>query len=148
MQELKHSLDNYIYRVNNKSIMPSRNYTLFFIVSVGFVLICIAFITILGQTTNKEGDNSDIRAKATVTNSLRLVGFVNSVDTSLRTVVVSSVKFENKEKESADMGVWTVTLPKEVSASNVRTGKRVVISADAAQFDVATKTLTALGFNQ
>jgi len=128
--------------------MPSRNYTLFFIFSVGFVLICIAFITILGQTTNKDGQNSDIRAKATVANSLRLVGVIDSIDPAAQTVVVSGLKFENKETETADMGTWIVTLPREVVASSLRVGKRAAISADASLFDASNKTLTAVGLNQ
>lgn len=128
--------------------MPSRNYTLFFVLSVGFVLICIAFITILGQTTNKSGENSDIRAKATVSNSLKLVGLVSSVDQSTRTIKVSGLKFENKASETADMGEWLVSLPTETNASQIRQGKRIIINADAAKFDITSKTLTALAVNQ
>ncbi len=124
--------------------MPSKNYTLFFILSVGFVLITMAFITILGQTTSKDGEATDIRAKATVANSLKLVGNVISIDPSTRTLVVSDVKFESKKNETQTMGTWTVTIAGDVNMTTITPGRQVLISADASTFNITNNTMTAL----
>jgi hypothetical protein len=122
--------------------MPSKNYTLFFIFSVGFVLISIAFITILGQTSKKDGENVDIRAKATVANSLKLIGIVTDVKEG--SITVGQLKFESKKDEASDMGTWEVTIPPTVNHSGVSIGKKVFINADASTFNTAQKTMTAL----
>ncbi len=124
--------------------MPSKNYTLFFIFSVGFVLISIAFITILGQTSKKDNGNVDIRAKATVANSLKLVGTVSEVNAAERTMTVENIKFESKQTESATMGTWVVKQPTDGSANSISTGRKVLISADAGSFNTSAKTMTAL----
>jgi hypothetical protein len=118
--------------------MPSKNYTLFFILSVGFVLISIAFITILGQTSDRDGSNADIRAKATVQNSMQLEGVVESVD--LGTIIVNNVKFVDNP-DAKPMGTFTVTVPADVRVSP---GQSVALSVDAATFNVPNKSFTAL----
>ena len=124
--------------------MPSKNYTLFFILSVGFVLLSIAFITILGQTSKKDNGNVDIRAKATVANSLKLVGVVTAIDPSTRTLTIDQVKFESKANETKNMGMWVVTQPADFKSGSVTIGKNVFINADAATFNTTAKTMTAL----
>lgn len=127
--------------------MPSKNYTIFFIFSVGFVLISIAFITILGQTSKKDNGNVDIRAKATVANSLKLVGTVADIDVVSRTATVNQIKFQSKETEAGDMGSWTVTLPTDFKSGSVTAGRKIFINADAASFNTSAKTMTALSVN-
>lgn len=122
--------------------MPSKNYTLFFILSVGFVLISIAFITILGQTSDKDSGTTDIRAKATVANSLKIIGTVSEIGAG--TMNVSQVKFESKANEAGDMGNWVVTLPADYKAGSISVGGSVLISADASSFNTSGKTMTAL----
>jgi len=124
--------------------MPSKNYTLFFIFSVGFVLLSIAFITILGQTSKKDNGSADIRAKATVANSLKLTGVVGSMDPGARTLTVDQVKFESKENEASNMGTWIVTEPADYKAGTVTIGKKVLLSIDASTFNASSKTMTAL----
>lgn len=127
--------------------MPSRNYTLFFVLSVGLVLVCIIFITILGQTQKKDDGTTDIRAKATVSNSLKLVGVVSDIDTSNRIVKIDQLKFDNKASEQANMGLWTVTVPSDYNISSLSTGKKVFINADASTFDITNKTMVALAIS-
>ena len=128
--------------------MPSKNYTLFFIFSVGFVLISIAFITILGQTSKKDNGNVDIRAKATVANSLKFIGIVGTVDSSARTITVDQVKFENKKDEPASMGTWVVKQSPDIQPGSIMAGNKILISADAATFDASAKTMTALAITK
>lgn len=118
--------------------MPSKNYTLFFILSVGFVLISIAFITILGETSSRDGGSTDIRAKATVQNSMQLEGVVAS--SSNGSIVVDNIHFADNA-DAAPMGTFTVVVPE---GTPVRSGDTVVLSVDAATFNVAQKTFTAL----
>lgn len=127
--------------------MPSKNYTLFFIFSVGFVLVSIAFITILGQTSKKDNGNVDIRAKATVANSLKLIGVVSGTDPGARTITVDQVKFENKQNEDGNMGTWTVNQPSDFQPSSVSVGKKVFLNADAKSFNTSSKTMTALAIS-
>lgn len=127
--------------------MPSKNYTLFFILSVGFVLLSISFITILGQTSSKEGPNKDIRAKATVQNSLSLTGIVSSIDTGSRTFVVDQVKFVNNDEAPA-MGTFTATVATGVDMKTIKVGTTIRLSVDAASFNTQGKTFTVLAVNR
>lgn len=120
--------------------MPTKNYTLFFLLSVGFVLISIAFITILGQTNNRDSGAADIRAKATVQNSMQLEGDVASVDTKAWTMVVNNVTFADNQT-AKPMGTFTVIIPNN---TNVKSGQRVVLAVDSQSFNVTSKTFAAL----
>lgn len=123
--------------------MPSKNYTMFFILSVGFVLVSIAFITILGQTSSSSTENRDIRAKATVQNSLQLTGVVTSSDTIARTLVLSNVRFANNDT-AQDMGTFTAQVDSGVEITTVRSGTSVVVSVDASTFNAGEKTFRVL----
>lgn len=118
--------------------MPSKNYTLFFVLSVGFVLISITFITILGQTSSKDKGTTDIRAKATVQNSMQLQGVVGTVDGT--TLTVTDVSFADNDS-AKPMGTFTVIVPAETS---VVRGQRVLLYVDSATFNIAEKKFTAL----
>lgn len=126
--------------------MPSKNYTLFFILSVGFVLLSIAFITILGQTSKPDTGSADIRAKATVQNALKLVGVIEGV--SGNTLKIGQVKFESKKDEVTNMGSWTVTAPSSFQPGSLSTGMKVFLSVDASTFNTETKTMTALAISK
>lgn len=122
--------------------MPSKNYTLFFILSVAFVLVSIAFITIIGQT-NSRNSGSDIRAKATVQNSLQLLGTVSSVHSSDQTLVIDNVRFVNNDS-TGTMGTFTGVAGEDVSFSQIKQGMNILMSVDAGTFSVGEKTFTVL----
>lgn len=124
--------------------MPSKNYTLFFILSVGFVLLSIAFITILGQTSSPDTVSKDIRAKATVQNSMQLTGTVSLVDGG--SITVDNVQFIDN-KNAASMGTFVATPGPGVSLNNIRIGTTVRLSVDAATFDTQRRTFTVIGIN-
>ncbi len=124
--------------------MPSKNYTLFFILSVGFVLLSIAFITILGQTSSTDSVSKDIRAKATVQNSMQLTGTVSLVDVG--SLTVDNVRFADNDS-AASMGTFTAFPGSGVSLNNIRVGSTVRLSVDASTFDTQKKTFTVLRFN-
>lgn len=124
--------------------MPSKNYTLFFILSVGFVLLSIAFITILGQTSSTDSVSKDIRAKATVQNSMQLTGTVSLVDAG--SITVDNVRFADNDN-TASMGTFTAYPGSGVSISNIRIGSTVRLSVDASTFDTQKKTFTVLRIN-
>jgi hypothetical protein len=125
--------------------MPSKNYTLFFIMSVGFVLISIAFITILGQTSKSgNGDTVDIRAKAGVANAMKVTGTVASYNSSTNLLVVNNINFQNADASSKGMGTWMVTPPAKDFVPSSVIGRQVIISVDSATFNTGNKTLTAL----
>lgn len=129
--------------------MPSKNYTLFFVMSVGFVLISIAFISILSQTKKTEnGENVDIRAKAGVANSMKVTGVVASYNASENTLTVNNVNFQNANANSPGMGTWTVVPPVKDFEPLSSVGKKVTIFVDAASFNTSAKTLTALDIKQ
>ena len=127
--------------------MPSRNYTLFFFLSIGLVLVCIAFITILGQTDKKDTGNADIRAKASVSNSLQLVGIISDIDSTNQVLSVDQVKFENKSSEPDSMGLWKMSVPRDYKILSIPVGKKIYINVDAATFNVTQKTMVALAIS-
>lgn len=124
--------------------MPSKNYTVFFIFSVGFVLASIAFVTVLQQTSKKEGVSSDIRAKATVQNSIKLVGVITGTQSDNGTITVSDVRFQDATPDAKSMGNFTVTVPANTPSSDLRVGGRVLLAVDAATFNAGAKTMKAL----
>lgn len=124
--------------------MPSKNYTLFFVISVGFVLLSIAFITILGQAGNKNASPDDIRAKAGVASSVHVTGTVLSYDAAANTMSVANIQFSNASPDAKTMGTWTVTPRIQDFVPSNYVGKRVDISVDATTFDTGAKTLTAI----
>lgn len=126
--------------------MPSKNYTLFFILSVVFVLLSIGFITILGQhSSNPEDTSADLRAKAGVAASLKLTGTVSAYNPGDNTLVVNNVKFDNSGSNGLSMGTFTVTIgQKDFTTSLAKPGTALLLSVEASSFNTSTKTMTAV----
>jgi hypothetical protein len=125
--------------------MPSKNYTLFFIFSVAFVLLSIGFITILGQKSSNPDDTStDLRAKAGVAAALKIKGTVSAYNPGEKTLIVNNVQFDTAGQNDKSMGTFTVTVTqKDFQASLGRPGTNVLLSVDAESFNTLQKTMTA-----
>lgn len=121
--------------------MPGKQSTLFFIVSVFFLLLAIGFVAILTQRTT--GDSADIRAKATTATALKLNATVVSFERLTNTLMVSNVQFADGEQQKVP-GQWEVIVPINVDGNSFAPGRIVTIAIDAPTFNLATKKVTAL----
>ena len=99
------------------------------------VLIIVGIITtaIIGAVKNNDS-SSDIRAKAGVTNTLKLTGFVGSVDDINGTITVENVQFDEGSRSGPahNYGTWTVTPPRTFSLFSAQSGKKITFTVTSA----------------
>lgn len=120
-------------------MQPKQNNLLFFVGSVGLLVVAIGIIAFLqGRATSQEA--TDVRARAGATSNLELTGTVSSVDYDNTVFMINNAKFKNGEQS---LGSWTVTPPAGFSLSSLSSGKTVVLSVRPETFDASTHTLSA-----
>ncbi len=111
------------------------------------VLIIVGIITtaIIGAVKNS-ASTSDIRAKAGVTNTLKLTGFVGTVDDISGTISVENVQFDESSRSGPahNYGTWTVTPPRAFSLLSAQPGKKVTFTVQTESFNVAVKKVSAV----
>lgn len=111
------------------------------------VLIIVGIITtaIIGAVKNNDS-SSDIRAKAGVTNTLKLTGFVGSVDDINGTITVENVQFDEGSRSGPahNYGTWTVTPPRTFSLFSAQSGKKITFTVQTESFNVAVKKVVAV----
>lgn len=111
------------------------------------VLIIVGIITTAIISAVKNNDStSDIRAKAGVTNTLKLTGFVSTVDDINGTITVENVQFadESRSGPAHNYGTWTVTPPATFSLFSAQPGKKVIFTVQTESFNVAVKKVSAV----
>ena len=113
--------------------------------SVMFILFAVALVAILDRT-GSNSTSSDVRARASATNALELMGTVNSVNEADGTLIVDTVYLadENRTGNAQSLGTWTVTAPEAgFNFASVSPGQNVKIGIDAKTFLVENRTVTA-----
>ncbi len=111
------------------------------------VLIIVGIITtaIIGAVKNSDS-TSDIRAKAGVTNTLKLTGYVGTVDDVNGTITVENVQFDETSRSgpATNYGTWTVTPPQQFSLFTAQPGKKLTFTVQTESFNVAVKKVSAV----
>lgn len=117
--------------------------TLLLFGSLGLIVAAIAITAVINGANRNAAAPTDIRAKAGITATLKVVGIVTSVDNANSTVLVDGLRFSDSQDTAASLGSWTVTPPPSYNLSLLSSGARVTITVDPSSFLVATHTLSA-----
>jgi hypothetical protein len=109
-------------------------------------LVVVGIITtaIIDAVRNNQGA-ADIRAKAGVTNTLKLTGTVESVDEAAGTISVSDVQFDpsSRSGKAVNYGTWNVIPPSSFNLLSATPGTKVAFTVNSDSFDVASKQVVA-----
>lgn len=122
------------------------NSLLYIVAAVGLIVIGIVTTAIINavKNTNQSG-GTDIRARAAVTNTLKLTGTVSEVVDLEGMIIVSNVQFADTSRSGTakDYGSWKVFVPTTFALSSATVGSPVTFSIDAKSFNVTTKSVVA-----
>ena len=121
----------------------SRGLT-YIIAAVSLIVVAIITTAIIGAVKNNQAP-ADIRAKAGVSNTLKLTGIVNAVNEADGTITVDGVQFsqDSRSGPAHNYGTWTVTPPLSFSILTAQPGKSIMFTVETTSFNVATKQVAA-----
>lgn len=122
--------------------MQKKGFNVFFIGSIGFLILALGFLAILNRTKSTE-NGTDVRAKAGIVATLKMSADVVSVDDNKGTIYVDQLKFQDRGDGQLSLGAWTVTAPPSISVGSLSVGERISLIVDPATFLAETHTLTA-----
>ncbi len=109
-------------------------------------LVVVGIITtaIIDAVRNNQGA-ADIRAKAGITNTLKLTGTVESVDEQAGVITVAGVQFDETSRsgKAVNYGTWAVTPPRTFNLLSAAPGARISFTVNSDSFNVASKQVVA-----
>lgn len=110
----------------------------------GLIVVAIITTSIIGAVKNNDSA-TDIRAKAGVVNTLKLVGTIESMDTATRILTVLDVQFspESRSGKAVNYGTWKVTAPTAFDILSASPGSKINFTVNSDSFDVALKEVVA-----
>lgn len=110
----------------------------------GLIVLGIITTSIIGAVKNNQS-NTDIRAKAGVVNTLKLIGTVESADDITRTLRVLDVQFssESRSGKAVNYGTWVVTPPNTFDFVTASPGTHIRFTVNSDSFDVMKKEVIA-----
>ncbi len=110
----------------------------------GLIVAAIITTSIIGAVKNNQA-GTDIRAKAGVVNTLKLVGSVESTNDLTRTITVINVQFaeESRSGKAVNYGTWIVTPPNTFDFISAVPGAKVNFTVNSDSFDVMKKEVAA-----
>ena len=110
----------------------------------GLIVVAVITTSIIGAVKNS-GNATDIRAKAGVVNTLKLVGTVESVDAVTRELTVLDVQFaaESRSGKAVNYGIWKVTPPASFDIAGAGPGVKVNFTVNSDSFNVVAKQVIA-----
>ncbi len=121
--------------------MKKKNNTIVYVaVIIGLIIAAVAVTAVVNRT--KDGQSSDLRAKAGVTTTLRMTGTVAAVDESKGSFSLANVQFASSES-NATLGMWTVTPPPGFSVGSLSAGTQITMSIDPTTMLAESSTVTA-----
>ncbi len=111
----------------------------------GLIIAGIITTAIINVVKNNQSSAVDIRAKAGVTNTLKLTGTVDSIDETAGTITVLDVQFaaESRSGKPVNYGTWTVTPPRTFSLMTAVPGTNITFTVASDSFNVVSKQVTA-----
>lgn len=111
----------------------------------GLIIAGVITISIINVVKNNQSAATDIRAKAGVTNALKLVGTVDSIDETAGTITVLDVQFatESRSGKPVNYGTWTVTPPATFRLLSAIPGANITFTVASDSFNVVSKQVTA-----
>lgn len=117
---------------------------LYILALAGLIVAAVITTSIIGAVKNNQA-GTDIRAKAGVTNTLKLTGIVESADDLKGTVKVLNVQFaqESRSGKAVDYGTWIVTPPNTFEFPTAVPGAKISFTVNSDSFDVMKKEVVA-----
>lgn len=117
--------------------------TLLLFGSLGLIVAAIAITAVINRTNRNAAAPADIRAKAGVNATLKVIGIVTFVDNTNNSVTVDGLRFSDSKDTGTSLGSWVVTPPTSYNLSLLTPGAHVTITLDPTSFLVANHTLSA-----
>lgn len=114
--------------------------------AVGLIIVGIVTTAIINAVKNTDqSGGTDIRAKAAVTNTLKLTGTVDEVVDVEGMIIVSGVQFADTSRsgDAKDYGTWKVFVPTNFAISTATVGSPITFTIDSKTFNVTTKSVVA-----
>lgn len=110
----------------------------------GLIVVAIITTSIINAVKNS-GSATDIRAKAGVVNTLKLVGTVESIDSVTGILTVLDVQFapESRSGKAVNYGTWKVTPPSAFNIATAGPGTKINFTVNSDSFDVVAKEVVA-----
>lgn len=121
-----------------------RNKTSLLIGSVILIFVAMAVVSIIDRT--KSSSSTDVRARASGTNTLQFNGTFSAVDPETGTLIVNDLFMADTSRagEAKNLGTWTVTPPANFNAGSLAPNTKIVIGIDPKTFLAQSHSLTAL----
>lgn len=127
--------------------MNSKSKGLIYILSaVGLIIVGIVTTAIINAVKNtNQSSSGDIRARAAVTNTLKLTGTVSEIVDLEGMIIVSNVQFADTSRSGTakNYGTWKVFVPSNFSLATAVVDAPVTFTIDAKSFNVSTKSVVA-----
>ena len=118
----------------------------YILAAVGLIIVGIVTTAIINAVKNtNETSGTDIRARAAVTNTLKLSGTVSEVVDIEGMLIVSDVQFADTSRsgDAKNYGSWKVFVPTTFAISTATVGSPVTFTIDSKTFNVTTKSVVA-----
>ena len=122
--------------------MQKKGFNFFFLGSIGFLILALGFVTLLGRTKSSD-TGTDVSAKAGITSTLKMSADVVRVDDNKGSIQVDQLKFLDRGEGQLSLGAWVVTAPPTVSVGSLSQGDHISIIVDPLTFLAQSHTLTA-----
>lgn len=113
---------------------------LYFIASIGFIVVAIIMSFIIEKT---KSSGTGTRARAGVTNTLKVNGTVTSVDNGVLTVDNVFFADDSRSGPAVNYGTWEVTPPPGYNAASSGPGTTIAITIEAKTFDISSRKVKA-----
>jgi len=125
--------------------MNKKPDSLIYIMALAGLIVAAIITTSIISAVKNNNSATDIRAKAGVVNTLKLVGTAESVDSATRTLTVLDVQFsaESRSGKAVNYGTWKVTAPTSFDIFSALPGTKINFTVNSDSFDVATKEVVA-----
>jgi len=114
-------------------------------IALGLLVVVGMITTAIIDRVKSSQSAADIRAKAGVTNTLKLTGTVETTDESAGTMTVNDVQFtaESRSGKPVNYGTWLVTPPNTFNLLSATPGVTVTFTVASDSFNVASKQVVA-----
>ncbi len=124
-----------------------KNPNVFLVASVALILLAMGLLAVFNRSKT---DTTDVRARASSAQTLKVIGTVIGINEENGTVDVANVVFAEKSRsgEAQNLGAWRVTAPAGFNFASAPEGTSVTIGVDPKTFQVTSHTMTALTIDQ
>lgn len=119
---------------------------LYLITTVALILVAIITTAIINISRNRQEAPADIRARAGVTNTLKLTGIVSQINDTEGILMVDNVQFDEESRSGPpqNLGTWSVTPPPGFALTSVVPGDQLIFTVEAKSFNISSRSVTAI----